>query len=121
MLSNNWSGVNSQVYLHDTALQTLLNICIPDESVDVSTVPDDGPVTVTTDKGTEIDADIVFKTVGLPVQSEAYRNSLGEVYFRAIINCIGFDSPKNLKDVFEHKDRLCKVDCHRPVEKQGNV
>ena len=58
-------------------------MCIPGESVDVSTVPDDGPVTVTTDKGTKIDADIVFKTIGLPVQSEAYRNSLGEVYFRA--------------------------------------
>ena len=46
--------------------------------MDVSTVPDDGPVTVTTNKGTKIDADIVFKTIGLPVQSEAYRNSLGE-------------------------------------------
>ena len=48
-----------------------------DESVDVKTIPDDGPVTLTTDKGKKIEADIVFKTVGLPVQKDAYSSTLG--------------------------------------------
>ena len=53
---------------------------ILDEYVDVNTIPEDGPVTLTTDKGRKIEADIVFKTIGLPVQTEAYRNTLGKFY-----------------------------------------
>ena len=37
-----------------------------------------GPVTVRTDKGTTIEADIVFKCVGLTINAEAYRDGLGK-------------------------------------------
>ena len=50
------------------------------ERVDINAVPDEGSFTVTTDKGTRIDADMVFKTIGLNVQSDAYRNSFGKMF-----------------------------------------
>ena len=40
-------------------------------------LPEDRKATVKTDKGTVIHADLVFKTIGLPVNKEAYENSLG--------------------------------------------
>ena len=42
--------------------------------------------TVRTDKGTEIEADLVFKTIGLPVNSSAYKKSLGKGSF-TLSNC----------------------------------
>ena len=50
------------------------------ERVDINAVPDEGSFTVTTDKGTTIEADMVFKTIGLNVQSDAYRNSFGKMF-----------------------------------------
>ena len=43
--------------------------------MNLNDIPEDGPVTLTTDKGTSIEADMVFKTIGLTVQSDAYRNT----------------------------------------------
>ena len=40
-----------------------------------------GPVTVKTDKGTTIEADIVFKCVGVTINSDAYKEGLGKLIY----------------------------------------
>ncbi len=47
-----------------------------------------GPVTVTTDKGTSIEADIVFKCTGLTTNSDAYKESLGKVLSHYKLTCL---------------------------------
>ena len=42
-------------------------------------VSDDGPASVTTDKGTTIEYDLCFKTIGLPVNTSAYKSCLGNI------------------------------------------
>lgn len=41
--------------------------------------------TVRTDKGTEIEADLVFKTIGLPVNSSAYKSALGNCLLTSVV------------------------------------
>ena len=44
--------------------------------------------TVRTDKGTEIEADLVFKTIGLPVNSSAYKSALGNCLLISMVQCV---------------------------------
>ncbi len=44
----------------------------------IEEVPSCGPGTVVTNKGTKISADLIFKTAGLFVNTEAYQNGLGK-------------------------------------------
>ena len=43
---------------------------------------------VRTDKGTEIEADLVFKTIGLPVNSSAYKSALGNCLLASMVQCV---------------------------------
>ena len=50
------------------------------EKVDLSLIPTHGGGTLTTDKGTQIEADLFFKCIGLWTNNEAYKDSLGETF-----------------------------------------
>ena len=60
-------------------MEILLLLQNVDEKVEnMDDLEDVGAATVRTSKGTVIHADLVFKTIGLPVNKEAYEKSLGK-------------------------------------------